>query len=245
MKSRIFSCTICAAVAGLTSMESRAADISVPTFGPMFSNSAGYVNETQGEVFGSTPGWTVSTGYNGFGNVNLVGNGWQSPDGKATVEMDGQSPPGQISTILNVPSAGIVTVTFWMAGDPIANAGHADSPLSTLEVQLGSGVGVGPAVTNTFNSNGHTVTSMGWVQVSDNFTAAAGANYLTFSSLDFAGVDFSGGSDEGTALGTVSATENITPPGGIVADAGSSFLLLGLGAASLICLRSRSVASIS
>jgi hypothetical protein len=216
---------------GLISFESRAdlVSIPVPTFGPTFS---GYINKTAGEYLGESPYWWVSPHYNAFGNVDLVGNFWQSPDGNATVEMDGQSPPGQISTTILVPTTGIVSIDFWLAGDPIVNAGQADTQPKLLEVQLGSGVGLGPAVTNSFDSSHTTVTDMGWVMVTDSFFATAGSDTLTFSGLDNPGQDYSNGSDSGPAIGTVTAFEDIP-------DNGCTFSLFALCVAGLVFVNRR------
>lgn len=91
--------------------------------------------------------------------MDLIAGYWQSPDGKNTVDMDGNS-PGLISTLIDVPSAGQVTIGFDLAGNPDGQ--------SVKYLQVGLGASVSP--TFTFDSTGHSEASMGWVAETATFT---------------------------------------------------------------------------
>ncbi len=200
--------------------------IAVPTFGAIstppatgpYSTFGGFWDLAPSATFGSGGGWTVTAG-----SVDLINTLWQPPpDGLQNVDMDGAS-VGQISTLLTIPAAGSVTVSFYLSGNPNGPPDPKD-----LGVTLGSSAQQTTTYTLTGNDN-----NMFWTTVSMVFAnQAAGPETLTITSLD--GVLGAGG-DWGPVVGTVTAYD--APSG--VPDGGMTATLLGMGVAGLAGLRRR------
>jgi len=204
--------------------------IPVPTFGAITTYpssgvnyvAGGFADLVPGAAFGQGGGWTVDSG-----TVDLISTVVQSPDGLQSVDMDGQS-AGQISTTLTIPSAGTVTVDFFLAG----NAG-GPPVTKLLDVALGSSV---QETTYTLIPNNYSG-NMYWTTVSMVFPSqVAGQETLTFTSLDGPLGSPGDGDDWGALVGTVTASENAGVP-----DGGMTATLLGMGVAGLAWLRRRLV----
>ena len=125
--------------------------ISVPTFGPIVNNPS-VIDLTTGQTFGQGNSWKVT----GSGSsVDVIGGLWQSPDGLQNVDMDGFT-VGQITTTITIPTAGNVTVDFWLSG----NNGGAPG-IKTLGIALGSS-----HQQVTYNATANSYANMNWTTVS-------------------------------------------------------------------------------
>jgi hypothetical protein len=207
-----------AAGCGLAAFQSSAQVIPVDTFGPIGGNSS-FFSIGAAATFGQNNGWTVTSG-----TLDVIGGYWQSPDGLQTLDMDGSN-PGAIATTINVPTAGTVDISFYLAGNFFGNY----TGTKYLNVQLGGATAQEFTVLNT----GQTVNNMGWTLESASFyDPTPGPTVLSFASLD------PGDSDSGPALGTVTASEVSSSS---VPDGGASLMLLGLSGGGLIFLRRRVV----
>lgn len=213
----------CALAAGfvLTALPSRAQSIAVPNFGTDLS-AVGIDEQYLGYTFGQNNGWTViaSPVDGASSTVETIGNYWQSPDGNVTVDMDGIS-VGAIDTTIAVPTAGLVSVGFYLAGNP-----QGGPPVKDLQVQLGSAA----AQDFTFNTTGYGNGNMGWIAETAVFDITTPGNLvLSFDSLDAAP------SDWGPVLGTVTANETTAN----APDNGSSLLLLAVASGGILIYRRR------
>jgi len=174
---------------GLGRPQAWSADIPVDTFDKP-NEGASSVSVSLNQTFGSAGNWKVAGG-----TVDVIGAGyWQSPDGHQTIDIDGVS-VGSMSTTIDVPVSGTVTVSFWLAGNP-----QNPPTVKHLRVSLGA-----VAADFSFDITGHALNNMGWVAESVVFTnQSAGLTPLTFTSEDGAiGDSHYGG---GAAVGTVSAS---------------------------------------
>ncbi len=190
--------------------------ISVPTFGPIVSNPSS-IDYTQGQTFGQGNSWKVT----GSGSsIDVIGGLWQSPDGLQNIDMDGYT-VGQITTTITLPTAGNVTLDFWLSGNC-----QGAPEIKTLGIALG----ISQQQVVTYDIAGNTVTDMNWTPVSLLFpNQSAGQESLTFTSLD--GPLGAFGHSFGPAVGTVTAFENVPEP--------STLGLIGMGVAGLAWRRRR------
>jgi len=137
-----------------------------------------YTTISSGSTFAGD--WTVGTG-----NVDWIGNYWQSPTGVAgplngSVDLDGTSPGSISQTITTVPNA-VYDLTFFLSGNP-----DGGNPIKTLVVNAGS-TGFAP-ITYTTGSNSHG--SMDYVSESLLFQATSSSTIISFISADAAGSDW-------------------------------------------------------
>jgi choice-of-anchor C domain-containing protein len=163
----------------------------------------------------SLPGWTIN------GSIDQIGNYWQAADGKQSLDMAGNF-AGSIQQSVFIPGSGTATVNFSMAGNP-------DEPsLKFLTVTL---IGDGGPQLFTFDSTGHTLANMGWINLSATFNIPSSGNYI----LEFS--DTGNPADPwGPALDNVSMSANV-PEGGM------TFLLLGFSILAIVSFRQLAAAS--
>jgi hypothetical protein len=128
---------------------------------------------------------------------------------------------GQMTTTITIPTAGNVTVDFWLSGN------YQGAP--TIKT-LGVALGLSPQQVLTYNVTGNSANDMNWKAVSLVFTdQSAGQESLTFTSLDASLGSF--GESWGPVVGTVTAFETVPEP--------STFSLIGIGVAGLAWWRRR------
>ena len=152
--------------------------------------------------------WTV-----GLGGVDWISSYWVPAEGDGSVDTAGNA-PGSLSTILSTIAGQTYTLSFYLAGNP-----DGGSAVKQLNVQVGTVNQV-----FTFDTTGHSKTSMGWVLESVSFVAS-GNDTLTFTSQDT--LVTGGPSPYGAVLDGVSVSTAIPEP------ATYAFALLGLAG---VCL---------
>jgi choice-of-anchor C domain-containing protein len=130
--------------------------------------SGPWKNYTNGNSFG---GWTVTSG-----DVDLIGSSWDGHGTSQSVDLDGYQ-PGAISQTLDLMATKTYTLKFWLAGNP-----DGGPTVKTLDVSLG-GVSLLSPSHLTFDTTGHSVKNMGWIEETLTFTGS-GKQDLTFASLD-------------------------------------------------------------
>ena len=123
------------------------------------------------------PGWTVGAG----GNVDWIGNYWQSTPGinyglnpGYSIDLDGSSSVSSISQVIGTTMGDSYTLSFVLSGNP-------DGPptVKTLDVIIG-----GVPTTFTFDKTSITRSDMGWTPESISFTATGSLTEITFESGD-------------------------------------------------------------
>jgi len=197
-----------AAGCGLAAFQASAQVIPIDNLG---STGAVYNTLFSPSTFGQNSGWTVTSG-----SIDQIGTYWQSPDGYNSVDMDGDN-PGSIQTIIDVPTAGAVTIDFALSGNP-----DGGIPLKTLSVDLGSAA----AQTFTYTTGANDHGNMMYASESAVFIVPAGNLILSFSSLDASSSPF------GPVVGAISGSEVSSVP-----DGGFSMALLGMSSMALGWLR--------
>lgn len=124
-------------------------------------------------ISGSTgiTGWTVTTG-----SVDWIDGYWIAQDGGRSLDMTGSNGlPGAISQTFDTTVNNTYVVEFALAGNPAGG-----SAVKTLTV-----VGTGSApITYTFDTTGHSLSSMGWTTEAHSFVATGASTTLTFTSMD-------------------------------------------------------------
>lgn len=155
-------------------------------------------------------GWTVSDG-----SVDYIGAYWTAQNGVRSLDMNGIG-IGTIQQQITVPTAGNVSINFWMAGNP-DNAPN----VKTLKVSL-----ISADQFFTFDITGHTRGAMGW----ENRTAVFSGISVGLWTLAFEGDPTA--TNYGPALDNISASVTV-PDGGMTAS------LLGLGLTGLGLIRRR------
>ncbi len=185
------------------------ADFNSPTVPPPDANN--WLVQPVGTTFGSAPYWTVTAG-----SIDLLRvPDYQTPDGKQGVDMDGDN-VGQISTFIDIPCAGTVTIDFYMSGCPLP-----PPDVKLLRLSLGS-------ASQDFSFNYTTHGWFEWVAESAVFpNQSAGPIALTFTSLDG---NLGDPAFYGPYVGAVTASVS---PGSPVPDVGSPLALVALGLAAL------------
>ena len=159
----------------------------------------GYLNLPSGST--AIDSWTVVSG-----NIDWISTYWTTPFGARSLDLSGTD-AGSISQTFATTQGKQYQVSFWMAGNP-------DGGLPTKHLNVSAWAA---STDYTFNTAGHSDTSMGWTEEFFYFTAGGPATTLTFTSGDH--------SNAGPALDNVSVP---LPP---------SALLLGSGLLGLVGLR--------
>ena len=193
-KLRLVFISVCLAVSA------QAATIFSNGFNGPPASGSGFTSVNSGTI----GPWTV-----GLGGVDWISSYWVPEEGDGSVDTAGNA-PGSLSTMLNTIAGQTYTLSFYLAGNP--DGGNA---VKRLEVQVGTVNQV-----FTFNTTGHTKTSMGWVLESVSFVAS-GNDTLTFTSLDT--LVTGAPSPYGAALDGVSVSTTAIPE-----PATYAFALLGL-----------------
>ena len=175
---------------------------SFETQSPQFSGSF----ETLNAGSSALSGWTV-----GGNGIDLINTYWTAENGTYSVDLSGNNAGSISQTITGLAIGALYKISFWLAGNPDGSAVKS----------LSAGTTEGSSLF-TFVQTGHTAASMGWVQSSFIFQAAATSTKLTFASLNAGGY--------GPALDNVSI--DVVP-----LPAGAPLLLAGV--AAFVALRRR------
>jgi choice-of-anchor C domain-containing protein len=175
---------------------------SFETQSPQFSGSF----ETLNAGSSALSGWTV-----GGNSIDLINTYWSAENGNYSLDMSGNDAGSISQTITGLAVGAFYKISFWLAGNPDGS----------LNKSLSAGTNEGSSIF-TFVQAGHTSTSMGWVQNSFIFQAAATTTKLTFASLNAGGF--------GPALDNVSI--DVVP-----LPSGAPLQLVGV--AGLVALRRR------
>ena len=139
----------------------------------------------------SITGWEVT----GAG-IDYIGGLWQPADGNRSLDLSATA-AGGIQQTFDTVAGHNYQVTFSLAGNP-------DGSVKTMLVSATGGT---PA-TYTFDTSGHSTTSMGWTTQTYSFTAAGASTTLTFTSQN--------GGVAGPALDDVQVMD-LTPSTSVVA----------------------------
>nr|WP_315473358.1 choice-of-anchor C family protein [uncultured Rhodoferax sp.] len=111
-------------------------------------------------------GWTVN-----LRTVDLVSNAyWTAASGNNSLDLNGLG-KGVISQVLSTVVGQIYTLSFELAGNPVA--GPAIKGLS---------VNLGPIGLYSFDTTGHSTTNMGWTRYTTQFAAVSTSTTLSFAS---------------------------------------------------------------
>ncbi len=111
-------------------------------------------------------GWTI-----GGAGVDYIHNYWVAADGTHSLDMNALNPGTVQQDITTVAGQGYL-VTFALAGNP-----DGAPPIKTIGVDVGGAVSL-----FTFNTTGHTTSSMGWINETFAFVASGTTTTLRFSS---------------------------------------------------------------
>jgi choice-of-anchor C domain-containing protein len=180
-----------------------------------YATTANYYTLAAGTAnAGAMTGWTVTAG-----TVDWIHGYWTSEDGSYSVDMNGTpttavpSTVGTITQTFDTSPNSTYVVQFYLAGNP--DGGPA---IKTLWV---SATGTA-AQSYTFDTTGHTDTSMGWVQDGYSFVATSNSTTLTFAA------DPGNTSNNGPALDNVTMTATAVT-GGQCKDGGWKTMYDGSG----------------
>ena len=146
--------------------------------------------------------WTV-----GGAGVDHIGTYWTPAEGNGSIDMSGMD-AGSLSTTLTTVAGQNYTLSFYLAGNT-----DGGNTVKQLNVQVGNLDQV-----FSFDTTGHSLTSMGWVLDSASFTATADTT-LTFTSLE--------ANPFGPALDLVTVSTVVPEP------ATYAFVMLGLAGIGL------------
>ena len=168
-------------------------------------------------------GWIVANG-----NIDYIGTIWVSSDGSRSLDLEGSSGtcvvptncPGGIKQDFSTVASQQYQVTFDLAGNPNPSDVPSIPVIKTVLVSA-----AGQSQTFTFDTTGHSLSSMGWVTDSWTFTASGTTTTLEFDSADSPATGF------GPALDNVSvnAIESAIPEPEIYA-----MMAVGLGLLSWV-----------
>jgi choice-of-anchor C domain-containing protein len=134
-------------------------------------------------------GWTV-----GGAGIDWIGPAWTAQDGSKSLDMNAGA-PGSISQDLETTANSTYGVQFYLAGNPACEAG-----VKTLTVNATGA----PPKDYTFDTTGHSASSMGWTVQVYSFVATSANSTLTFTSA-------TSNSGCGPALDNVSVTVEAPP----------------------------------
>ncbi len=118
-------------------------------------------------------GWTV-TGV----SIDLVGS-WQQADGLLSIDLDGSPGPGGLAQTVATKPGQWYDVSFLLSGNP-----ECGNPTKSVQVSA-----AGDGRTFSFNTTGHTFSSMGWEPQTWCFQAVATTTTIAFTSLSPNGTD--------------------------------------------------------
>jgi choice-of-anchor C domain-containing protein len=159
-------------------------------------------------------GWTIASG-----SIDLINGYWQPHSGDQSIDLSGDS-PGMISQNISTIPGNSYDVSFWMAGNP------DKQEVKTLGVYW-NGAELG--TTYTFDSTGHTYSSMGWKEVTIPGLKATGTS-TEIGFLDIAPINYPT-DPYGVALDDISVVPSQSTPApefpGIAAPVISLVGLLG------------------
>jgi choice-of-anchor C domain-containing protein len=147
----------------------RAADANLIVNGSFEDPSVWQTSAVTEYAAGATdmPGWTV-----GGNGVDLVGETyWNAEDGDQSLDLSGTAPGSVTQAVTTTPGANY-TLTWYMAGN--TNCGQA---IKTMDVSWDGTVVDSPS----FDDSGDSGTSMGWVELQLNVTAASASSTLEFA----------------------------------------------------------------
>ena len=149
-------------------------------------------------------GWTVSQG-----SIDYIGTVWQASNGVRSLDLSGGN-AGRIQQTFNTTVGGTYRVTFDLAGNPTGNP-------TIKEMRVSAG---GNSADFSFDITGKSLSNMGWVSNSWDFTATGTTTTLSF--LNLADTAY------GPALDNVSVIALSSPPPSIP-EPSSVLGLLSLG----------------
>ena len=180
MKRVVFVATLCVVVA-------------VPLMADMVENGSfedgsdippsGYLGLAPGST--DIAGWTVIG--SGVRVVDYIGDYWQASDGARSVDLDGyESGNGGVEQAITTTAGNNYLVTFDMAGNP-----GGDPTTKTMDVTVLPYIALPADLTFTatlwtdsftFDTTGHSTTSMGWTEEQFEFNAISDITTLRFMS---------------------------------------------------------------
>jgi choice-of-anchor C domain-containing protein len=160
---------MCACGALAVSVPVQAAPFTNGSFevGPPVSASTGYVNVVPADS--SITGWTVLPA-----NIDYVGSLWMAEDGVRSLDLSGGA-AGGVEQTFDTFQGSTYVVRFFLAGN-----GACGSIVKGMDV-----VATGNAAVHyTFDTTGHSPTSMGWQQQEYDFVATGTSTTLAFQSTE-------------------------------------------------------------
>jgi choice-of-anchor C domain-containing protein len=113
-------------------------------------------------------GWTVTAG-----SVDVLGTTWQAVDGAQSLDVSGNG-PGTVSQTLATSAGTEYTVSYALAGNP-----QCGPAVKEIEVDWNDTA----ADTESFDTTGHSTSSMGWVTKTFTATASSSSTTIAFKSL--------------------------------------------------------------
>lgn len=113
-------------------------------------------------------GWTVTSGA-----VDYIGDYWEAGSGSRSVDLNAVG-AGTISQTFDTIAGQTYSVDFLLSGNPVLGAGS-----KILQVAATGNA----AADYSFDTTGHSVTSMGWAGRVYEFTALGASTTLSFASL--------------------------------------------------------------
>ena len=212
----------------------------IPAKANLLTNGSFETGPDPGSFTNLASGSTVITGWTvALGDIDYIGTIWVSSDGKRSLDLEG-SPviggtcdivtphcPGGIKQDFSTVASQQYQVTFDLAGNPNPSSVAGVPVIKTVLVSA-----AGQSQTFTFDTTGHSLSSMGWVTDSWTFTASGTTTTLEFDSADSPATGF------GPALDNVSvnAIESAIPEPEIYA-----MMAVGLGLLSWVGRRRKQI----